>query len=247
MSDFIETSVTDGVLTLRMNRPEKKNAIDRPMYAAMAAALQRADADDAIAATLITGVPGAFSAGNDIADFVAFALGGGKTGEVEGFLRALVASEKPIVAAVDGLAIGIGTTLLMHCDLVFASDRSTFRTPFLDLGLVPEAGSSLIAPQLMGHQRAFALLAMGAKFDAEEARAANLVYRVTSSETVEGEAMAAAVALASKPKQALRIARDLIRGPKEALLARIEEEIRHFEERLSSAEARAAFQAFMTR
>jgi enoyl-CoA hydratase/carnithine racemase len=247
MSDFIETSVTDGVLTLRMNRPEKKNAIDRPMYAAMAAALQRADADDAIAATLITGVPGAFSAGNDIADFVAFALRGGKTGEVEGFLRALVASEKPIVAAVDGLAIGIGTTLLMHCDLVFASDRSTFRTPFLDLGLVPEAGSSLIAPQLMGHQRAFALLAMGAKFDAEEARAANLVYRVTSSETVEGEAMAAAVALAAKPKQALRIARDLIRGPKEVLLARIEEEIRHFEERLSSAEARAAFQAFMTR
>ena len=109
------------------------------------------------------------------------------------------------------------------------------------------AGSSLLAPQLMGHQRAFALLAMGAKFDAAEARAANLVYRVTASETVEGEAMAAAVALALKPKQALRIARDLIRGPQEVLLARIEEEIRHFEERLSSAEARAAFQAFMTR
>jgi len=247
MSDFIETSVSDGVLTLRMNRPEKKNAIDRPMYAAMAAALARADADETTGATLIAGVPGAFSAGNDIADFVAVAMGGGKTGEVESFLRALVASEKPIVAAVDGLAIGIGTTMLMHCDLVFVSDRSTFRTPFLDLGLVPEAGSSLLAPQLMGHQRAFALLAMGAKFDAEEARAANLVYRVTSGETVESEAMAAAVALAVKPKEALRIARDLIRGPKDALLARIEEEIRYFEERLSSAEARAAFQAFMTR
>ena len=247
MSEFIETSVENGVLTLRMNRPAKKNAIDRPMYAAMAEALARADADPAIGATLICGVPGAFSAGNDIADFVAVALGGGRTAEVEAFLRALVAAQKPLVAAVDGLAIGIGTTLLMHCDLVFASDRSTFRTPFLDLGLVPEAGSSLIAPMLMGHQRAFALLAMGETFDAAAARGANLVYAVTGSATVEAEALSAAQALARKPREAMRIARDLIRGPKETLLLRIEEEIRHFEERLSSAEARAAFQAFMTR
>lgn len=247
MSAFIETGVEGGVLTLRMNRPDKKNAIDRAMYTAMAGALSQADADPAVAATLIAGVPGAFTAGNDIADFVAVAMGKGDTTAVLSFLRALVMAQKPIVAAVDGLAIGVGTTLLMHCDLVFASDRSTFHTPFLDLGLVPEAGSSLLAPRLMGHQRAFALLAMSEKLDAEEARAANLVYRVTSSEAVESEAMAAARTLAAKPRDALRIARDLVRGPRAPLLARIEEEARHFAERLTSAEARAAFMAFSAR
>ena len=247
MSDFIQTSVTDGVLTLRMNRPEKKNAIDRPMYAAMAAALARADADDGIAATLIAGAPGAFCAGNDIADFVAFALRGGKTGEVEGFLRALVASEKPIVAAVDGLAIGIGTTLLMHCDLVFAAPGSTFRTPFLDLGLVPEAGSSLLAPQLMGQQRAFALLAMGESFNAEAAREANLVYRIVDGADLEETATKAARVLAAKPREAMAIARDFVRGPRAPVIERIEEELRQFKQRLSSKEARAAFQAFMMR
>ena len=173
MSDFIATSLADGVLTIRMNRPDKKNAIDRPMYRAMTAALQRADSEDEIGATLILGVPGAFSAGNDIADFIAFATSGAKGDEVERFLFALANSRKPLVAAVDGLAIGIGTTMLMHCDMVFAAPGSTFRTPFLDLGLVPEAGSSLLAPLMMGQQRAFALLAMGEKFDAEEARAAD--------------------------------------------------------------------------
>ncbi|MBC8128725.1 MAG: crotonase/enoyl-CoA hydratase family protein [Rhizobiaceae bacterium] len=247
MSEFISTSVADGVLTVRMNRPDKKNAIDRPMYRSMADALHRADADETIGATLIAGVSGAFSAGNDIRDFIAFALGGERTGEVEAFLKALAGSRKPLVAAVDGLAIGIGTTMLMHCDLVFAAPGSTFRTPFLDLGLVPEAGSSLIAPKLMGHQRAFALLAMGATFDAEEAKAANLVYRVVRSEEVETMAMDAAIALAAKPRQALAIGRELIRGPREALIERIDVELKHFEERLQSKEARVAFEAFMTK
>lgn len=247
MSDFIAISVTEGVQTIRMNRPDKKNAIDRPMYRAMADALVRANEDPEIAATLIAGTPGAFSAGNDIKDFVAFALGGQPTGEVEAFLMALAMSEKPLVAAVDGLAIGIGTTMLMHCDLVFASPGSVFRTPFLDLGLVPEAGSSLIAPRLMGHQRAFALLVAGATFDAEEAREANLVYRIVSQEEVEGAALEAALALAKKPREALKIGRDLICGPREALLERIQIELRHFGERLSSKEARVAFEAFMTK
>ena len=247
MSDFIATSLADGVLTIRMNRPDKKNAIDRPMYRAMTAALRRSDSEEGIGATLILGVPGAFSAGNDIADFIAFATSGGEGDEVESFLYALANSRKPLLAAVDGLAIGIGTTLLMHCDMVFAAPGSTFRTPFLDLGLVPEAGSSLLAPQMMGQQRAFALLAMGEKFDAEEARAANLVYRIVDSADLEGMAVKAATALASKPRQAMQIARDFVRGPRAPVIERIEAELREFKQRLSSDEARAAFQAFMTR
>lgn len=247
MSDFVHVSMADGIQTLRMNRPAKKNAIDRAMYRAMADALRRADAEEGIGATLICGTPGVFSAGNDIRDFAAIALSGPGSDAVEGFLRALAGARKPLVAAVDGLAIGIGTTMLMHCDLVFASPGSTFRTPFLDLGLVPEAGSSLLAPRLMGHQRAFALLVLGAVFDAEAARAANLVYRIVPGEDVETAAMDAAAALAGKPPEALRIARDLVRGPREALSERMEEEMRHFRERLASSEARSAVQAFMAR
>lgn len=247
MSDFIATSVADGVLTVRMNRPQKKNAIDRPMYLALTAALERADGDEAIGATLILGVPGAFSAGNDIADFIAFAASGGEGDEVESFLYALARSRKPLVAAVDGLAIGIGTTLLMHCDLVFAAPGSIFRTPFLDLGLMPEAGSSLLAPQLMGQQRAFALLAMGESFDVEAAREANLVYRIVDSADLEETATKAARVLAAKPREAMAIARDFVRGPRAPVIERIEEELRQFKQRLSSKEARAAFQAFMTR
>ena len=247
MSTHVETTVSEGVLSIRMNRPEKKNAIDRAMYGALSAALQQAEADPHVRAILIMGVPGAFSAGNDIGDFMAFAMGGDRPSEVEGFLLALVGSSKPLVAAVDGLAIGIGTTMLMHCDMVLASPGSVFRTPFLDLGLVPEAGSSLIAPRLMGHQRAFALLAADETFDAEAAKAANLVTRIVEAGMLEGEALGVAKALAVKPPEALRIARDLIRGDRAEIVERIRLEIDHFSDRLKSREARDAFSAFMAR
>ncbi|KQT65116.1 MULTISPECIES: crotonase/enoyl-CoA hydratase family protein [unclassified Aureimonas] len=247
MSAHIEITVEDRVQTLRMNRPDKKNAIDRAMYAAMAEALRRADADPEIRATLIAGVPGAFSAGNDIADFVAIATAGQPTSEVTSFIEALATGTKPIVAAVDGLAIGIGTTMLMHCDIVLASPRSVFRTPFLDLGLVPEAGSSLLGPRLMGVRRAYALLVLGEVFDADAALDADLVTRLVDADAVEAEAFAAAKALASKPPEALAIGRDLLRGPREELLERIAVELKHFGERLTSAEARAAFMAFMSK
>lgn len=235
------------VQVIRFNRPEKKNAITRAMYQAMTGALKAADDAPDIRVTVFLGTEGCFSAGNDMADFLAFAMGGSMGREVLDFLVALASAKKPIVSGVDGLAIGIGTTIHLHCDLTVASDRSLFKTPFVDLALVPEAASSLIAPRLMGHQRAFALLALGEGFSAAQAKEAGLIWKVTSPEVVEAETMALAVKLAAKPPEALRIARDLMRGSPDAILGRITEEADHFAARLKSVEARAAFEAFMKR
>lgn len=236
-----------GVLVIRLNRPEKKNAITRAMYAAMTAALTAANSDPDVRAIAFLGTPGCFSAGNDMADFMAFAMGGSMGREVIDFLKALATADRPLVSGVDGLAIGIGTTIHMHCDLTVASTRSVFRTPFVDLALVPEAASSLLAPNAMGHQRAFALLAAGDSFTAEEARDAGLIRRVVSEDAVEGEALSMAAKLAAKPPEALRIARNLIRGDRADVLARIDAEAVHFAAQLKSSEARAAFEAFMAR
>ncbi|SCB59796.1 Enoyl-CoA hydratase [Rhizobium aethiopicum] len=250
MTDHIiveQPSAHPGVQIIRFNRPEKKNAFTRAMYRTMADALNAANKDANIRVTAFLGTEGSFSAGNDIGDFLAAAMGGSMGEELIDFLYALARSEKPLVAGIDGLAIGIGTTLNLHCDLTIASDRSQFRTPFVDLALVPEAASSLIGPRIMGHQRAFAMLAAGEAFSAAEAREAGLVWKVTTPEEVENQTLAAAAKLAAKPPEALRIARELVRGPREEIIARIDEEARHFSARLKSAEARAAFEAFMRR
>ncbi|MGG7516489.1 crotonase/enoyl-CoA hydratase family protein [Allorhizobium undicola] len=235
-----------GVLVLRFNRPEKKNAITSAMYHRMTDALIAANDDEDIRAIVFLGTEGCFSAGNDMADFIAYALSGaGGEPAAFAFLKALAGCRKPLVSGVDGLAIGIGTTLNMHCDLTIASSRSLFKTPFVDLALVPEAGSSLLAPLAMGHQRAFALLALGEGFSAAEAKEAGLIWKVTEPQEVEEQALAAAARLAAKPPEALAIARRLLRGDQTALMARMEEELHHFLARLKSAEAMAAFQAFM--
>lgn len=235
-----------GVLVIRFNRPEKKNAITQAMYLRMIEGLKEADGDEAVRAVAFLGTEGSFSAGNDMMDFLAFAMAGA-TGEPAAFsfLKALVGARKPLVSGVDGLAIGIGTTLHMHCDLTIASDRSLFKTPFVDLALVPEAGSSLLAPLMMGHQRAFALLALGEGFSAEVARQAGLIWKVVSPEAVETETLSLAATIATKPPEAMRISRDLVRSDRDQLLARMEEELKHFLAQLRSAEARAAFEAFM--
>ena len=237
----------DGVLSIRLDRPEKKNAITRPMYAAMTEALHEADRDEGVRVTVFLGREGCFSAGNDLNDFLAFAGEGTMGGEVLAFLHALAAHRKPLVSGVDGLAIGIGTTIHLHCDLTYASDRSRFRTPFVDLALVPEAASSLLAPRLMGYQRAFALLAAGEEFSAEAAREAGLVHAVVPPAEVEAVTLAAAARLAAKPPGALAIARALIRGDRADVTARIDEEARHFAAQLKSPEARAALEAFLVR
>ena len=242
--------VADGVQTIRLTRAAKKNAITSKMYAAMHAALSAGDGDERVAAHLIVGSGGAFSAGSDIGEFIARARDAsqgshGLSGPILEFVRALPLVGKPLIAAVDGLAVGIGVTMLLHCDLVYASPAATFRTPFLDLGLVPEAGSSLIAPMRMGHARAFELLALGEMLNAERAAAAGLVNAVVPAAELEQTARAAALRLAAKPPEALALCRRLLRGDPAAISRRIEDEARIFAERLVSPEAKEAFQAFM--
>ena len=245
MTDPILVTTEAGVRTIRFNRVDKKNAITSDMYATMADALDEGEADPAVRVFLFLGRPGVFSAGNDIGDFIARATDGGLGEPVLRFLRGLARAQKPIVAGVDGLAIGVGTTMLMHCDLVYASPATVVKTPFLDLGLVPEAASSLIAPRLMGQARAFELLVLGTAFDAERAREAGIVNAVIASEALEQTATDAARAVAAKPPEALRIARRLLRGDPEEIIARIEEEAVAFRDRLASKEAQSAFMAFM--
>jgi enoyl-CoA hydratase/carnithine racemase len=238
----------DGpVRTIRMNRPEKKNALTMAMYAAMAEGIETAPAAK-VRCLLIGGAPTAFCAGNDIGDFLQAAMGGGALGApILRFLHALARCEIPLVAAVQGNAVGVGTTMLMHCDHVVASSEARFSTPFVSLGLVPEAASSLIAPRLLGHARAFSLLVMGKPLNTDEAKAAGLINTVAPPDAVEAEAMKAAQHITGLPPQAVLASRRLMRGNPDEIVARIDEEAEEFKARLKSAEAQAAFTAFMTR
>lgn len=247
MSEHILIERKGAVQIIRLNRADKKNAITRAMYAEMAKALVDGDADDAVRVHVFLGVPGAFSSGNDMQDFMAAASGGSLGNDILDFLAALSRAKKPIVSGVDGLAIGIGTTIHLHCDLTFATSHALFRTPFVDLGLVPEAASSLLAPPLMGHQKAFALLALGHGFDAQAALEAGLVYKIVESNDLETEVLKAAEEIAAKPPQAMQIARALMRMPAEPVADRIAREAQHFAERLTSNEAREAVMAFLSR
>jgi enoyl-CoA hydratase/carnithine racemase len=247
LSEHIKIERRGAVQVIRLDRPEKKNAITRAMYVAMTEALKAGDDDPAVRCNVFLGVPGAFSAGNDLADFLAYSTEGKHGSEAFELLEALARAEKPIVSGVDGIAVGVGTTLHFHCDLTFATPRTFFHAPFVDLGLTPEAGSSLIAPLLMGRQQAFALLGLGEPFSAERAKACGLIYEIVGEGELEKAVFQAAERVAAKPPEALRIARDLMRGDREDLVARIREESRLFAVRLTSDEAKAAFQAFMAR
>lgn len=237
-----------AVQILTIDRPEKKNALTGEMYAAMAEALETANKNDELRVNVILGQPEVFTAGNDIGDFLKSSAGGNIEGApVVRFLRALGNNEKPLVAGVDGLAIGVGTTVLFHCDMVVASARSLFKTPFIDLGLVPEAGSSLLGPRLMGHARAFELLCLGQSFDAARAREAGIVNHIVGEDELKARTLEIAQAIAEKPTEAMRLSRDLLIGGRAELKERIEAEIRIFAERLTSKEAFAAFSAFMAK
>ncbi len=246
VADRIVTSIADGVMTIRMNRSDKKNALTGDMYSRMSAGLDEANADDDVNAILILGSTGAFSSGNDIGDFMQIAMSGKRENmSVFGFLERIIQAPKPIIAGVDGLAIGIGTTMLLHCDYVVASDTSMFKTPFVDLGLVPEAGSSLIGPEMMGYHKAFSLLGMGESFTSQDAKDAGFVTQITVSDDLETKVQQIAQAIASKPQQALKFSRDLLRGDRSDILARMREEAVLFGERLESEEAKQAFMSFM--
>jgi enoyl-CoA hydratase/carnithine racemase len=245
MTEHLQIGREGPIQTLRFNRPEKKNAITGAMYRGLTKALRDAGPDDSIRASVFLGQAGIFTAGNDLLDFLAASQDQGWEGHALDFLFALAESPKPLIAAVDGPAIGVGVTLLMHCDLAFASGRSTFQTPFVNLGAVPEAASSLIAPRLMGHVRAFELLVMGEIFSAERAKEAGLINHVHTPEEVESAAMAAAANLAKKPQEAVRLSRRLLKGDLAEIKARMKEEADLFAGRLRSAEAIAALQAFL--
>lgn len=242
--------VTDegAIRTIRMNRPEKKNALTSVMYDAMAEAIETAGGSSPIRCILICGAPGAFSAGNDLGDFMKAATGGEGLGNaVLRFLYSLARAERPLVSAVQSVAVGIGTTMMLHCDYAVAATDARFSTPFVALGLVPEAGSSLIAPRVMGHRRAFELLVMGKPLSGEEAKAVGLVNQVAPADQVEAEAMKAARAIATLPPEGVAISRRLMKGTPDEVVKRIDEEAEAFRKRLASPEARAAFTAFLSR
>lgn len=247
MSEHVIVERQGAAQIIRMNRGDKKNALTRAMYATMAAALNASNDDSEIRVNVIMGVPGAFSAGNDIADFMVIATGGDGGTEVFDFLCALATLKKPLISAVDGVAVGIGTTIQFHCDLSFATPRTVFNAPFTDLGIIPEAGSTLIGPALLGRQTAFAMLALGEPFPAERALAAGLIYKIVPEDALEAEVLAAAARIAEKPPTALATARRLMAGDTDRLVERITEEGRHFRQMLASEEARSAFMAFMSR
>lgn len=246
MTDEIQITRAGDVQVVRMNRPAKKNALTRDMYDAMAEALMAADRDGAIAVSVITGTEGIFCAGNDISDFAKRSTNLSGTSGASGFIHALPKLQKPLVAAVDGLAIGVGVTMLFHCDLVYATPRASFRTPFLDLGLVMEAASSLLAPAIMGHPRAFELLCLGEPYDAEAAVRAGFVNRIVAPEKLEATALEAAQRLAAKPRAALLAAKRIMKlGAPEQAAAQMEHESKLYAELLASPEAKEAFAAFL--
>jgi enoyl-CoA hydratase/carnithine racemase len=249
MSD-IAISVHDGVQTIRLTRVDKKNAMTGDMYDAARNALLKAEHDDAIAAHVFLGAPGAFCAGNDMNDFLRRANtkpapGQSVIGPAGEFIRVLPKITKPMIAAVDGLAIGIGVTLLLHCDLVIATDNALLRAPFLNLGLVQEAGSSVVGPARLGYNNAFELLVLGRDWNAARAKEAGLVNWIVASAEIEARALAVAGELASKPREALMHARRLLRGDHSNISAAIEAETEAYRTLIVSPEAREAFASFL--
>ncbi len=244
MTDTVVTTRTDGVLEIRLNRPEKKNALTHDMYEAMAAAFDLVDADPTLRVALLTGTGDTFTSGNDIGDFQARAANDGES-SASRFLPTISRMQKPLIAAVNGAAIGVGTTMLMHCDLIVAARSARFVMPFTSLGLVPEAASSLLFPRLLGNQRASALLLLGEALDAMTAQDWGLVNRVVEDDELLPTARDIAQRLASLPPQAVRETKRLIRHGARDVAGRISEELALFRERLGSPEAAEAFRAFM--
>ena len=243
MSDTL-THTDAGVMTITFNRLDKKNSITVAMYAAMADAVARAGSDPSVRVVLFQGHESIFSAGNDIGDFLNQPPST-QDSPVFRFLRGIATFEKPLLAAVAGPAVGIGTTLLFHCDLVYAGDNAAFSMPFVNLGLCPEAASSLLAPRMFGYHRAAEALLMGEPFFAEAAQEVGLVNRVVPPTEVNGYAQAQARKLAAKPLTSLIATKRLMKGDTQAVLQKMDEEGQSFGRMLREPAAKEAFGAFM--
>jgi enoyl-CoA hydratase/carnithine racemase len=243
MSDHVLVDQAGGVLTLTLNRPEKKNALTAEMYAALGRAIDNAADDRAVRCILLQANGDSFTAGNDLSDFAAFAAGDRDRATGNPLLAALARASTPIVAAVHGRAVGVGTTMLLHCDLVFVAEDALLTTPFVNLALVPEAASSLLLPARIGHARAFSMFVLGEPVDARTAVEWGIANAVVSSAELRARARTAAEAIAARPPAAVAITKRLMRDAA-AIQAQIAEESRHFAAQLESDEAREAFAAF---
>ena len=245
MTDHVKTRVASGVMEIVLARPAKKNALNAPMYQAMIDALHAADRDAAVHAILLAAEGDMFTAGNDMEDFAASAAGTGEPKAVA-FMEAIATTKKPVVAAVHGHGVGIGTTMLLHCDLVFIAEDARLTAPFMKLGIVPEAASSLLMPMYMGHAKAFAMFALGAPLTGAEAVSAGLANIALPKDRVLAAARKACADLAAVPPGALAAGKALMRDP-DILVARIRKEAVVLAERVRSPEAREVFAAFLER
>lgn len=245
MTDVL-VDATDGILQIRLNRPARKNALSQQMYRDMNSALQRAAEDSSIKVVLLQGGDDCFSAGNDLKDFLAAGVLDAEHPTVQ-FLYLLAQCPKPLVAAVSGLAIGIGTTALLHCDLVYAADSARFQLPFTQLGLCPEAASSLLLPRLIGYQRAAQYLLLGERFDAAQAYAMGLVNQVVTSAELEALAWQKAQQLAALPADAVQTSKALLKAGSAQTSAAIATELAQFQRLLDGEDCQQRIAAFFKR
>ena len=247
MTEHVKTEIAGGVMTLTLQRADKKNALSGAMYDAMSDALEKAETDPSVRVILFQGDGDSFTAGNDLSDFAARSRGENSgPSPAQRFIANLGKASKPLVAAVHGNAVGVGTTMLLHCDLVYVAENARLTTPFVNLALVPEAASSLLLPLRVGHARAYAMFALGEPMDATAAVASGLANAVVPQAELRKRAMDAAIALTKRPAGALSVTKRLMRD-QERILARMAEEGLLFKERLMTPEAREAFAAFAER
>ena len=245
MSQYIDTLVEERILKIKINRADKKNALDLSMYQSLANAIKRADSDNNIRVTMITGVEDSFCSGNDIQDFLKNPPKDDSSPVLQ-FVRAMISAEKPIVAAVNGIAIGIGVTMLLHCDLVYASEDARFQMPFVNIGLCPEAGSTCILPLLMGHRKASEMLLLGDMFDVDTAIDVGIVNGKVLASELASVSLQAASRIAAQPPHATRATKGLLRAAlQEQILSASQRENKNFMPMLDGEEAKEALTAFM--
>ena len=241
------TELSGNVLRVQFNRPSKKNAMTAAMYAALAEGLDHADKNDDIRVVLVHGAGDSFTAGNDLADFVSHPPGPGDSPQAR-FLNSLIRFSKPLIAAVHGVAVGGGTTMLLHFDFVYAAESTRFQVPFINLALVPELASSYTLPRQIGYPQAAELILLGEPFSAARANELGLVTAVVPDENVWAKASEIATNLARKPAEALRACKKLIKAPdRESMDQAVSRELSEFAVRVRSAEAKEAFTAFLAK
>lgn len=244
VNDHIKIETDSHVLRITLNRPDKKNALTQKMYSDMAQAIQHADETNDIRVIFISSSSDCFCSGNDLMDFMAFNQAGMPKHE-NPFLPTIAKAQTPIIAAVSGPAIGIGTTMLLHCDLVFAAKSARFQMPFVNLGLCPEAGSSYLLPAMIGYQRAAKLLLLGESISAEQALEYGMICQVLPDDQLFSHAWSKALQLAAQPPDSVKLSKSLLKNPSRHILAEVmANEIDHFAKRLLTDECAEALSAF---